>query len=162
MKSTKERNAVDLFSDYGLDERQKAMSAKIGFESFKALFNSVVVITIMWVALYGAQPEFTPHYKYVILSYFAAAIVIQCVYAVKAAKQGIINGITAFSYTTGSFVSVFVCLAVAVLMFVFNAKTPFDGYYLGGMLIGASVEHAVLYWCGKKNFKVIDEENEEE
>lgn len=162
MKNVKERNSVDLFSDYGLDERQKAISAKLGADMFKALFNAVIVITVIWTAVYGAFPECSIHFAFVMSSYFAAAIIIECIYAVIASKNGVINGITAFSYTTKNFIGAIACIIAAVLMFTLNHRLPFNGSLIGGMLILAAAENFVLYLCGKKNFSVIDKDEGEE
>lgn len=162
MKNVKERNSVDLFSDYGLDERQKAIGAKLGADMFKALFNAVIAITVIWTAVYGAFPECGIHFTVVMSSYFAAAIIIECIYAVIAAKNGVINGITAFSYTTKNFIGSIACAAAAILMFALNHRLPFNGFLIGGMLILAGLENFVLYLCGKKNFSVIDQNENEE
>lgn len=162
MKNVKERNSVDLFSDYGLDERQKAISAKLGADMFKALFNAVIVITVIWTAVYGAFPQCGIHFTVVMSSYFAVAIIIKCIYAVIAAQNGVINGITAFSYTTMSFVGSIACAAAAILLFALNSQIAINGYLLGGMLILAAVENFVLYLCGKKNFSVIDKDENED
>ncbi|MGN1089064.1 MAG: hypothetical protein ACI4Q6_01580 [Huintestinicola sp.] len=162
MKNNKERRSVDLFSDYGLDERQKSISAKLGADMFKALFNAVVAITVIWAAVYGAVPDLGIHFRFVMASYFGAAIIIRCVYAVKAANAGIINGITAFSFTTGSLLSAGICAAAGIVMILLNSLIPFDGMFFGIMLIAAAAENIVLYLCGKKNFSVIDEKGSEE
>lgn len=160
MKNAKERNYVDLFSDYGLDERQKAISAKLGADMFKALFNTIIAITVIWTAVYGAFPECGIHFSAVMSSYFAAAIIIECIYAVIASKNGVINGITAFSYTTKSLICAIACIIAAVLLFALNDTLPFNGFLIGGMLILAAAENFVLYLCGKKNFSVIDQTEE--
>lgn len=161
MKSNKERTSVDLFSDYGLDERGRALAANIGFESIKALFNSLIVLTILWAAIYGAKPELDVHFKYVMLSYLAVTVSVRCAYAIKAASFGVINGITAFSYTTGSIPKMIV-ITLAAALIIFDSKIALDGAFLAFMCVLALVEEAVLYRCGKKNFAVHDGEAIEE
>ena len=160
MKSNKERTSVDLFSDYGLDERGRALAANIGFDSIKALFNSLIVLTILWAAIYGAKPELDVHFKYVMLSYLAVTVAVRCAYAIKAASLGVINGITAFLYTTGSVPKIIVITLAAAL--IFDSKIALDGAFLAFMCVLALVEEAVLYRCGKKDFAVHDGEASEE
>lgn len=162
MKNNKERATVDLFSDYGLDERERALAANIGFESLKALFNSLIVLTILWAAIYGAEPELDIHFKYVMLSYLAVTVTVRCAYAIKAASLGVINGITAFSYTTGSVPKMIVITLAASALIIFDSKIALDGAFLAFMCVLALVEEAVLYWCGRKNFAVHDSESIEE
>ena len=164
--SKKERNSVDLFSDYGLDERQKSIAAQIAFSGFKTLTTLVIVISIFWFALCGANPELEIHFRFIAASYFAAAIACRMVYAYKSAKSGIINGITAFSYTTGSIIRAAAFAGIGLILLILGIckvqLVNLDFPFYGIMLLFASVEEMFLNYCGKLNFKTLDEQNKEE
>lgn len=162
MKNNKDRNSVDLFSDYGLDERQKAISAELGFKGFKTLFNVVVIISILWAAVYGSRPDISIPLGIVFSSYLIAAVICRCVYAAKAAENGLINGITAFSFTTGGIIKGVVYIVLAVILFLIRGSFYMNNEFLSVMLIIAAIEEFFLCFCGKKNFKVIDSMNEDD
>lgn len=168
MKETKkERNYVDVFSSYGLDERQRSASSNIGFRCFRELYNVTLIITILWYIadsfVYAEIPVVV-----VIGSYFAAAIVCYCVYAVRAARAGVINGITAFSFST---LNLAAAIFTAVIALVFGLSTAgilgiadktTDAVVIAVFSAMLSAENFVLYFCGRKNNKVLDEQNKEE
>lgn len=168
MKETKkERNYVDVFSDYGLDERQRSASSNIGFRCFRELYIVTLIITILW---YAADCFVDAEIPAVIVagSYFAAAIVCFCVYAVRAASAGVINGITAFSFSTLNLASA-IFTAVIALVFALSAAGVLsisdkatDAVVIAVFSAMLSAENFVLYFCGRKNNKVLDEQNKEE
>lgn len=166
MKETKkERNYVTVFSDYGLDERQRSKSENIGFRCFRELYIVSLIMTVVW---YVISCDTTIPIVTVAGSYFAAAIVCYCIYALRAAKAGVINGITAFSFSTGSLAK---AILTAVLAIVFGlgaghlisaSDKMTDCVVLAVLCAMISAENFVLYFCGLKNNKVLDEQNKEE
>lgn len=168
MKETKkERNYVTVFSDYGLDERQRSKSENIGFRCFRELYITSLIMTVVWYVISCAADTTIP-IVIVAGSYFAAAIVCYCIYALRAAKAGVINGITAFSFSTGSLAK---AIFTAVLAIVFGlgaghlisaADKMTDSIVLAVLCAMLSAENFVLYFCVLKNNKVLDEQNKEE
>ena len=168
MKGTKkERNYVTVFSDYGLDERQRSKSENIGLRCFRELYIISLIMTVVWYVI-SCVVDTTIPIVIVAGSYFAAAIVCYCIYALRAAKAGVINGITAFSFSTGSLAK---AIFTAVLAIVFGlgaghlisaADKMTDSIVLAVLCAMISAENFVLYFCGLKNNKVLDEQNKEE
>ena len=168
MKETKkERNYVTVFSDYGLDERQRSKSENIGFRCFRELYITSLIMTVVWYVI-SCVVDTTIPIVIVAGSYFAAAIVCYCIYALRAAKAGVINGITAFSFSTGSLAK---AIFTAVLAIVFGLDAGHlisasdkmtDSIVLAVLCAMLSAENFVLYFCGLKNNKVLDEQNKEE
>ncbi len=166
---SRERNIAGLYSDYGLDERQKAVSREIGLKSFKLIFTAMVLISLVWFLIEVFFPEAEISFAYTALSYFAAAVACQCYYGIKASKYGVINGITAFNIQTGGLFCAIVMTA-GVLWFGFGIKlagieTESNTALLTVVSAIAAVNHYVMYFCGKRNDKVLEEqakENEEE
>lgn len=168
MKETKkEKDHVDVFSDYGLDERQRSASSNIGFRCFRELYNVTLIITILW---YIAECFLDAEIPMVVVigSYFAAALVCYCVYAVRAARAGVINGITAFSFSTLNLAAA-IFTALVALVFGLSAagvlsisdKTS-NAVVIAVFSAMLSAENFVLFFCGRKNNKVLDEQNKEE
>lgn len=74
MKETKkERNYVTVFSDYGLDERQRSKSENIGFRCFRELYIVSLIMTVVWYVISCVVDTAIP-IVIVAGSYFAAAI----------------------------------------------------------------------------------------
>lgn len=163
----KERNYADVFSDYGLDERQRSESVSIGFRCFRELYIITLILTALWFAADCIIDESIP----AVLtagSYFAAATVCYCIYAVRAAKAGVINGITAFSFSTGGLATA-ILTAVIALVYGLGAAGQLEASdkMTNSLVISAacamiSAEHFVLYFCGIKNGKVLDAQSKEE
>ncbi len=166
---SRERNIAGLYSDYGLDERQKAVSSEIGLKSFKLIFTAMVLISLVWFLIEVFFPEADISCAYTAASYFAAAVVCQCYYGIKASKHGVINSITAFSVQTGGLFCAIVMTA-GVLWFGFGIKlagieTESNTALLTVVSAISAANNYVMYFCGKRNDKVLEEqakENEEE
>ena len=168
MKETKkERNYVTVFSDYGLDERQRSKSENIGFQCFRELYITSLIITVVWYVI-GCVVDTTIPIVIVAGSYFAAAVVCYCIYALRAAKAGVINGITAFSFSTGSLAKAIFTAFLAIVFglgaghLISASDKMTDCIVLAVLCAMISVENSVLYFCGLKNNKVLDEQNKEE
>ncbi len=167
---SRERNYVNLFSDYGLDERQKNLSAEVGFKCFKLASAVFTILTLVWIGVYtvDGMPEIHPAYS--VLSYFAAIIFIRCLYAVRTSKLGVMNRITAFSSITGGIIVITVCLAVTAVcaaLTAFNSSSMAEGTEFIAIIFGlCAISNIIMYICGKRNFKVLDvdstDESEEE
>ncbi len=165
---SRERNSAGLCSDYGLDERQKAVSREIGLKSFKLIFTVTALISIAWFMVGIFFPGIEISCAYTALSYWAATVTCQCYYGIKASKYGVINSIAAFSFKTGSlFIALFMTVfalwfgVVVRLADIEMENTPL----LAAISAIAAVNHYVMYFCGKRNDKVLEEqakENEEE
>lgn len=168
MKETKkERNYVTVFSDYGLDERQRSKSENIGFRCFRELYITSLIMTVVWYVI-GCAVDANITVVIVAGSYFAAAIVCYCIYALRAAKAGVINGITAFSFSTGSLAKAILTALLAIVFglgaghLISASDKMTDCIVLAVLCAMLSAENFVLYFCGLKNNKVLDEQNKEE
>lgn len=168
MKETKkERNYVTVFSDYGLDERQRSKSENIGFRCFRELYIVLLIMTVVWYVI-GCAVDANIPVVIVAGSYFAAATVCYCIYTLRAAKAGVINGITAFSFSTGSLVQAIaaavlaICLSINAAGSVYTVDKMINRIALIVLCAIFSAENFVLYFCGLKNNKVLDEQNKEE
>ena len=168
MKETKkERNYVTVFSDYGLYERQRSKSENIGFRCFRELYITSLIMTVVWYVI-GCVVDTTIPIVIVAGSYFAAAIVCYCIYALRAAKAGVINGITAFSFSTGSLAKAILTALLAIVFglgaghLISASDKMTDCIVLAVLCAMLSAENFVLYFCGLKNNKVLDEQNKEE
>lgn len=168
MKETKkERNYVTVFSDYGLDERQRSKSENIGFRCFRELYITSLIMTVVWYVI-GCVVDTTIPIVIVAGSYFAAAIVCYCIYAFRAAKAGVINGITAFSFSTVSLAKAILTALFAIVFglgaghLISASDKMTDCIVLAVLCAMLSAENFVLYFCGLKNNKVLDEQNKEE
>ena len=168
MKETKkERNYVTVFSDYGLDERQRSKSENIGFRCFRELYITSLTMTVVWYVI-SCVVDTTIPVVIVAGSYFAAAIVCYCIYALRAAKAGVINGITAFSCSTGSLAKAILTALFAIVFglgaghLISASDKMTDCVVLAVLCAMISAENFVLYFCGLKNNKVLDEQNKEE
>ena len=168
MKETKkERNYVTVFSDYGLDERQRSKSENIGFRCFRELYITSLTMTVVWYVI-SCVVDTTIPIVIVAGSYFAAAIVCYCIYALRAAKAGVINGITAFSFSTGSLAKAILTALLAIVFglgaghLISASDKMTDCIVLAVLCAMLSAENFVLYCCGLKNNKVLDEQNKEE
>ena len=168
MKETKkERNYVTVFSDYGLDERQRSKSENIGFRCFRELYITSLTMTVVWYVISCVVDTAIP----IVIaagSYFAAAIVCYCIYALRAAKAGVINGITAFSFSTGSLAKAILTALLAIVFglgaghLISASDKMTDCIVLAVLCAMISAENFVLYFCGLKNNRVLDEQNKEE
>lgn len=168
MKETKkERNYVTVFSDYGLDERQRSKSENIGFRCFRELYITSLIMTVVWYVI-GCVVDTTIPIVIVAGSYFAATIVCYCIYALRAAKAGVINGITAFSFSTVSLAKAILTTLFAIVFglgaghLISASDKMTDCIVLAVLCAMLSAENFVLYFCGLKNNKVLDEQNKEE
>ena len=168
MKETKkERNYVTVFSDYGLDERQRSKSENIGFRCFRELYITSLIMTVVWYVI-GCVVDTTIPIVIVAGSYFAAAIVCYCIYALRAAKAGVINGITAFSFSTGSLAKAILTALLAIVFglgaghLISTSDKMTDCIVLAVLCAMLSAENFVLYFCGLKNNYVLDEQIKEE
>ncbi|MDE7302091.1 MAG: hypothetical protein K2N60_02085 [Oscillospiraceae bacterium] len=159
---SRERNYVDMFSDYGLDERQKLINAEIGVKCFKTFFNGVLWLTVGWFILYIGLEGVSFPFGYVALSYYMLASVCICAYAIKASKSGTINGIYAFSLTCRDITAVIMLAAIAVIIYIMISQNRLADHKLictGILIATALLKSIILQICGKRNFKVLDEKS---
>lgn len=162
---SRERNVVWFYSDYGLDERQKVMSREIGLKSFKLITIATVVISLVWFLIEIFFPGIEISCAYTALSYFAAGSACQCYYGIRASKYGVINSITAFDVQTmGLFCAIF--MTVSVLWYGIGTKLigietlPYQELIVAVSAIAAA-DNYVMYFCGKRNDKVLEEQAKE-
>lgn len=160
---SRERNYVDAFSDYGLDERQTAIQNKIMTKCFKILFYGVAILTVIWLTV-PILAEIQVHTAYVAASYFALAVICSTVYAIQASKHGAINGITAFAWSgKGNIIlSLFVIFPFFTRMLTGDFKFDENNITIIVMAVLAVVYNIIMHRCGKRNFKVLDGESPED
>lgn len=94
---SRERNYVDAFSNYGMDERQIAIQNKIMTKCFKILYYGMAVLSVIWMIVPIFADIQIPT-AYVAVSYFLLAVICSGIYAVQASRHGAINGITATAW----------------------------------------------------------------
>ena len=159
---SRERNYVDLFSDYGLDERQKAIQNKIMTKCFKLMFYSVFVLTVVWLELcFFLQIEISN--SVIALSYFILVIICQSVYAVTASKHGVINGITATSNSSAIVIIMFVVSIPIFAVTIKNGSSFTEERLAIIVFFGICIINSVIqYLCGKRNFKTLDQQGRED
>lgn len=167
---SRERNYVDAFSDYGLDERQTAVQNKIMTKCFKILYYGTAVLSVIWLTV-PILAEIQIPTAYVAASYFVLAVICSAAYAVQASKHGAINGITAFGWESKGQIVISLFVFIPLLIGMLNEDAEFDENritIIGIGILGVAY-NIILHFCGKRNFKVLDEdgaddtdENEEE
>lgn len=158
---SRERNYVDAFSDYGMDERQTAIQNKIMTKCFKILYYGVAVLTVIWLSLPTLTGLQIP-VEYVAASYFLLAIICFNVYIITASKHGVINGITATAWEGKSTIILSLFVAVPILTrMISEAGRGFskDHIILIILAVGVLANNIIAHICGKRNFKALDEES---
>lgn len=160
---SRERNYVDAFSDYGMDERQIALQNKIMTQCFKILYYGTAILTVIWLCV-PVIAEIEIHSAYVAGSYFLLAVVCSGIYSVQASRLGVINYLTASSW--GSKSSIFLTLFAVVPAFL-NLKNIKSGMnessiVLIVMCVIAIIYNVILHFCGRRNIKTLDEDNDED
>ena len=159
---SRERNYVDIFSDYGLDERQIAIQNKIKTKCFKILYYSAIVLTAVWLELCIPFQIEIPNYI-IALSYFILVVVCQSVYAVTASKHGVINGITATSNSSAIVIIMFVVSIPIFAVTIKNGSSFTEERLAIIVFFGICIINSVIqYLCGKRNFKTLDEQGKED
>ncbi len=157
---SRERNKVDLFSDYGLDERQKTLSRELAAKSFRVLYLTIAFVTMAWVAVSFIFTD-EIHPVFVAYSYFIAATVNYCIYAVRASKQGLINQITSFSFSTWSLATAVIALIGAVGALIVS-EGKIERLSTAGIMLLLAAEQFIMYLCGRRNQKALDEQLKED
>lgn len=158
---SRERNYVDAFSDYGMDERQTAIQNKIMTKCFKILYYGVAVLTVIWLGL-PTLTGFQIPVEYVAASYFLLAVICSNAFIIKASKHGAINGITATAWEGKSTIILSLFVAVPILTrMISEAGKEFskDHIILIILAVGVLANNIIAHLCGKRNFKVLDEES---
>lgn len=160
---SRERNYVDAFSDYGLDERQTAIQNKIMTKCFKILYYGVAILTVIWLTVpILTEMKIQIPTAYIAASYFVLAMICSAIYAVQASKHGAINGITAFSWESKGqiILSVFVVLPIITRMLSpENRRLDENVITIIALGVISIVYNIILHYCGKRNFKVFDEDS---
>ena len=160
---SRERNYVDLFSDYGLDERQIAIQNKIMTKCFKLMYNSILILTMVWFVFF-IYFKIEISNLLIVLSYVTLIVICQSIYAVMASKKGVINGITATTNSNGTMIVTAVIYIPVIASIIsknvndFNAENIFMIVYFGIFAINCVIQ----YMCGKRNFKTLDQQGKED
>lgn len=160
MSDNTKENINNLFSEYGLDERQKLLSMELGFKSFKLLYYIAAILTGVWLFIYMCVSEAVP-FVFVAVSYLIAAMVCMSVYAVRASKRGLINEPTSFYYTRNGLIAAMFYAFVA-LMYGFCLTDNNSHEFVSFAAALGSIQHFVFYLCGRRNFKVLEEQARED
>lgn len=154
---SRERNYVDAFSDYGLDERQTAIQNKIMTKCFKILYYGVAVLTCIWIFV-PAFTEFSIPCQYIALSYFLLATFCNIIYIIRASKHGAINGITAFSWKSKGYIGVMIFAYLSCIPVLKNSDDSAIKISIIILVIVGLISNTIAHFCGRRNFKVLDEE----
>ncbi|MDE5991957.1 MAG: hypothetical protein K2G87_02790 [Oscillospiraceae bacterium] len=161
---SRERNYVDAFSDYGLDERQISIQNKIMTKCFKILYYGAALLSVIWLivpTLTGLQIPI----EYVAASYFLLAVICYNVYIIKASKHGAINGITATVWEgkASIILSLFVVVPILFRMFSEAGREFNEAHIILIILaVGVIANNIIAHVCGKRNFKVLDEDSSDD
>lgn len=157
---SRERNYVDAFSDYGLDERQTAIQNKIMTKCFKILYYGAAILTVIWLSV-PILTEIQVPTAYVAASYFVLAVICSAVYAVQASRHGAINSITAFGWESKGQIIVPLFVFTPLLIRMLTGNMEFDENIITIIAIGVLgvAYNIILHRCGKRNFKVLDGES---
>lgn len=159
----RERNSAGVFSDYGLDERQKLIMANIGFKGFRLMCYAIAAVTIVLLALYFCGINLP--FQYAVLAFYTVMLIGMAAFEITASKYGVLNQIHSFSNTTGGLITGFMLIGAVVLNVVVRTiKGSFDGesVILAVVCALTAVLQFIRCWCGKRNFKVLDEQNKED
>ena len=161
---SRERNYVDAFSNYGLDERQIAIQNKIMTKCFKILYYGAALLSVIWIlvpTLTGLQIPV----EYVAASYFLLAVICSNVYNIQASRHGAINGITATVWEGGSWIILSLFVVVPILFRMFSeAGREFNEAHITLIIlaVGVIANNIIAHVCGKRNFKALDEESSDD
>lgn len=158
---SRERNYVDAFSDYGMDERQTAIQNKIMTKCFKILYYGVAVLTAIWLCLPTLTGLQIPA-EYIAASYFLLAVICSNVYIITASKHGAINGITATAWEGKSTIILSLFVAVPIISrMISEAGREFSETHIILIIlaVGVLANNIIAHICGKRNFKALDEES---
>lgn len=162
-EKSRERNYVDAFSDYGMDERQIALQNKIMTQCFKILYYGTAILTVIWLCVpVLAETEIpTP---YAALSYFLLAVVCSLIYSVRASRLGVINYLTASSWGSKSTVIFTLFAVVPAFLNLKNIRSGMNesSIVLIVMCVIAIIYNVILHFCGRRNIKTLDEDNDDE
>lgn len=160
----RERNIADIFSDYGLDERQKAININAAYKGLKASFYIIMCISLLCMCLYAAFPGLPGIYG-ALMSY-GGALAGLAYYGIKASEHGGLNPIFTFSSMTGGILA---CLFWSVLFAVKVVKNilgnlpltdPNYAVALGVLFLAAY--QGIMVWCAKRNDAALNEQLKEE
>lgn len=158
-------NATDgnLFSNYGLDERQREISDKIGFSCFRLLYNLIWLLSSIWYAVVGVSEIQIP-ILYVAFSYITVGCLSLCIYALNASKYGVMNHSAAVSFSSSGITAAIISAiaAVALVFIPLGEISTKLGVILPLSLALFSAENIILYFCGKRNFRVLEEQASED
>lgn len=159
---SRERNSAGVFSDYGLDERQKLIMANIGFKSFRLMCYAIAFVTAVLFVLY--MFEINIPFQYAALIYYTVMLIGMAAFEITASKYGVLNQVHSFSNTTGGLITgLMLMAAAAVNIIVRTVKGTFNEETV--IIVIICVLTAILQFircaCGKRNFKVLDEQSEE-
>ena len=159
---SRERNSAGVFSDYGLDERQKLIMANIGFKSFRLMCYAIAFVTAVLFILY--MFEINIPYQYAALIYYTVMLIGMAAFEITASKYGVLNQVHSFSNTTGGLITgLMLMTAAAVNIIVRTVKGTFNEETV--IIVIICVLTAILQFircaCGKRNFKVLDEQSKE-
>lgn len=160
MSENKQENINNLFSEYGLDERQKLLSMELGFKSFKLLYYIAAILTCVWMFVYLCISKAIP-FSFVAGSYFIAAMICMCIYAARASKRGLINQPTSFYYTRNGLIAA-IFYAFIALMYGFCLTDNNAHEFISIAAALGSIQHFILYFCGRRNFRVLEEQAKED
>ncbi|MDY2848356.1 MAG: hypothetical protein SOU50_09110 [Oscillospiraceae bacterium] len=159
---SRERNSAGVFSDYGLDERQKLIMANIGFKGFRLMCYSIAAVSAVLLALYIF--EINIPFQYAALIYYTVMLIGMAAFEITASKYGVLNQVHCFSNTTGGLITGIILLAAAAVnIIVRTVRGTFSSDTV--IIVIICVLTAILQFircaCGKRNFKVSDEQSEE-
>lgn len=160
---SRERNYVDAFSDYGMDERQTAIQNKIMTKCFKILYYGVAVLTVIWMIV-PIFAEIQIPTAYVAASYFLLAVICSGIYAVQASKHGAINGITATVWEGRGQIILSLFVLFPFFMRMLTEDIEFNENFITIIVIAVAgvIYNVIIHFCGKRNFKALDEESSDD
>ncbi len=151
--NSKGRYFVNIFSDYGLDERQKAISANVCSKCMRIEMYISAFLTLVW--LFVSLEDVEVPFEYTALSFWAGTVITMICYGLTASKYGVLNAIFSFSSQTGGIVIGIMNLALGMILIIRGVPT------FGIFALITAIYNFIMAWCGKRNDLAIAAQTEE-
>lgn len=161
MKLVPEQN--DLLNDEGLDEMQKTYAYKLAFKCFKALYWSMVLLSLIMFFIAIAIEE-SVIFTVAAIAIELVACIIYVIFGSKASKVGAINPKFAQNMAKPSvIIGYFILAIIYMIMYIKNFMKDGDFFFIffGIYMLIFCGHFIALGFISKKNNKVIEETEED-
>ncbi len=159
---SRERNNVDLFSDYGLDEMQTVMRGKAAEKTVKFMFNSMLAAVAAAMLVTGI---FDAPWWVCIAIFYVTMLTGGVYYAVKCSQIGALSPLFAFSSSTGGVITGIIVLFMGIGTVFAKTKdnlTADNPAWLMAVLCASYALYSfIIAGCAKKNDEAVKKQSEE-